>query len=81
VDWTDEIARLLGVDPLEDEQIDRLLHVARDVAHRTERRITPLAAFLMGVAVERRSTAAGASTAFADVLDEVETALPAADPE
>lgn len=49
--WTDRLADALSVMPLEPEDEARLLDAAREVAHRVERRDTPLSAFLMGVAV------------------------------
>jgi hypothetical protein len=53
-DWLATMATRLGVDPLESEQIQELLEVARDVAHGVERKATPLATFLLGAAVQRR---------------------------
>lgn len=51
--WIDRLAERLGEEPLTAAETERLLHVARDVAHRVERRITPLSAFLLGTAVGR----------------------------
>jgi hypothetical protein len=53
-DWLRTLAVTLGVDPLADEQVDQVLDVARDVAHGVERKVTPLATFLLGAAVQRR---------------------------
>lgn len=58
--WIDDLARSVGEEPLTREEVAALLDVARDVAHRVERKITPLSTFLLGVAVGRRQ-AAGAS--------------------
>jgi hypothetical protein len=58
--WIDRLAEALGQDPLTDAETNRLLGSARDVAHRVERKITPLAAFLLGSATGGRM-AAGAS--------------------
>ena len=52
--WIDRLAAALGEDPLTDADTTRLLGSARDVAHRVERRITPLATFLLGTATGRR---------------------------
>ena len=52
--WIDRLAAALGQDPLTDAEATRLLGSARDVAHRVERKITPLAAFLLGAATGRR---------------------------
>jgi uncharacterized protein DUF6457 len=51
--WIEELAAELGEDALTREEVNRLLEAARAVAHRVERRITPLAAFLLGTAVGR----------------------------
>jgi hypothetical protein len=58
--WIDHLANALGEPPLSKEEADTLLEVARDVAHRVERKVTPLSTFLLGVAVGR-GTAAGTS--------------------
>lgn len=58
--WIDDLARSVGEEQLTREEVAALLDVARDVAHRVERKITPLSTFLLGVAVGRRQ-AAGAS--------------------
>ena len=66
-DWIDELAATLGVEALTPTEAEQLLRVARDVAHRVERKDTPLAAFLLGMHVARR-TADG--TARSVALDE-----------
>ena len=53
--WIDELAEALGVDALSAPETERILRVARDVAHRVERKDTPLAAFLLGMDVARRT--------------------------
>ena len=79
--WLNELANTLGVDELSQEEISRLLAVARDVAHGVERRITPLSAFLLGAAVERRN-ASGVSRAAAldDVIASLQQLIPDAEP-
>ncbi|QUR67502.1 molybdopterin-guanine dinucleotide biosynthesis protein MobA [Mycobacterium spongiae] len=59
-DWIDDVARALGEEPLTPAETARLLEVARDVAHRVERKMTPLTTFLAGCVVGRE-LAAGAS--------------------
>ena len=78
-DWIDELAAALEQDELTPDERGRLLGIARDVAHRVERKSTPLAAFLLGSAVGR-AQAAGASrpVAFADTLDRLGAILPEA---
>lgn len=51
--WIDELAAALGEGPLDPAETAQLLEVARDVAHRVERRVTPLSTFLLGTAVGR----------------------------
>ena len=48
--WIDSLEGL-GEPPISAQETDRLLRISRDVAHRVERKATPLAAFLAGVAV------------------------------
>ena len=60
--WIDRLAEGLGQEPLTRDQTDRLLRTSRDVAHRVERKLTPLAAFLIGSAVGG-NVARGASRA------------------
>ena len=46
-----DIAEALGVPPLQAEETRLLLDATRDVAHNSERRYAPLAAFLLGAAM------------------------------
>ena len=75
--WIDRLAAALGEGPLTEAETTRLLGSARDVAHRVERRITPLAAFLLGSATGR-GLAGGASrdAALASALETLEGLLP-----
>ena len=77
-EWIDELAETFGLKPLSADEADRLLRVARDVAHRVERKGTPLAAFLMGMDVASR-VRGGASrqAAINDSIAAVEVLLPA----
>ncbi len=61
-DWIDRLASEFADEPLSAEDVNRLLEASREVAHRVERKITPVSAFLLGAAVGR-ATAAGASRA------------------
>jgi Domain of unknown function (DUF6457) len=60
--WIDRLAQALGEEQLTQDQTTRLLRTSRDVAHRVERKLTPLAAFLIGSAVGG-NVARGASRA------------------
>ena len=51
--WIDEFARTLGEAPLTSTEMSRLLDAAGDVAHRVERKMTPLSTFVVGCAVGR----------------------------
>jgi Domain of unknown function (DUF6457) len=79
-DWLETIATTLGVDPLDAEQIQELLDVARDVAHGVERKATPLATFLLGAAVQRRIGHGSTSQeAFDAATTELRAILPRSD--
>ena len=75
--WIDRLAEALGEDPLTDAETSRLLRSSREVAHRTERKTTPLAAFLLGSAAGR-GVAEGASReqALSAALQTLESLLP-----
>lgn len=75
--WIDRAASAFGEQPLDPDQVDELLLVARDVAHGVERRLTPVAAFLAGMGAGR-ARAAGASLdhAVADAIDTLRSLLP-----
>jgi uncharacterized protein DUF6457 len=75
--WIDDLARVLGEEPLTPAETTRLLDVARDVAHRVERKMTPLAAFMIGCAVGR-DVASGAARAetLSGMLSRLEATLP-----
>lgn len=77
--WIDDFAGALGEEPLTATETSTLLEVARDVAHRVERQVTPLSTFLLGAAVGRR-LAAGASRdeALGAALGELRASLPEA---
>lgn len=77
-DWLMHAAATLGVEPLDDDPQERLLGVARGVAHGVERKLTPIATYLLGAAVERR-VAAGQdrAAAFAGAVADLERAIDA----
>ena len=76
-DWIDELASTLGEGALTPSERNALLGAARDVAHRVERKITPLSTFLIGAAVGREE-AAGATRdeALGRVLAELASLIP-----
>jgi hypothetical protein len=54
MEWLDELADALGVEAPTPGETAHVLEVSRDVAHRVERRVTPVSTFLLGLAVQRR---------------------------
>jgi uncharacterized protein DUF6457 len=82
MDWLDQLAATFGLDPPTPEETVHVLGVARDVAHRVERRITPVATLLVGMSVERRMSAgATRSDAVVAALDDLRSVLPPASEE
>jgi hypothetical protein len=75
--WIDRLATTLHEEPLSQQETTALLEIARDVAHRVERKVTPLSTFLLGLAVGR-ATAGGSTrgTAFDPALAELRATLP-----
>lgn len=77
-DWLMQAATILGVEPLDDDSQERLLEAARDVAHGVERKLTPIATYLLGAAVERRAAAGeDRGAAFAAALADLQGAIDA----
>ena len=78
MEWLDRLAQAFDVDAPTNEEIAAVLDAARDVAHRVERRITPVSTFLLGMHVERL-VAAGASReeALASSITTLRSTLPA----
>jgi uncharacterized protein DUF6457 len=75
--WTEDLAEALEIEPLTTSETDRLLRIARDVAHRVERKGTPLASFLLGMHVARRTTDGSLrSVAIDDAIALAEALLP-----
>jgi hypothetical protein len=80
--WIDELARSLGEAPLTSAETTQLLDAAAEVAHRVERKMTPLSAFVIGCAVGRKLASGGSRTeALNDTLRQLEPLLPPKAPE
>ena len=76
-DWIDELASTLGGEPLTPSERNALLGAARDVAHRVERKITPLSTYLLGEAVGRaQASGATRDEALRSVLDRLASLIP-----
>ena len=75
--WLDELARTVGEEPLTPEETTQLLDAARDVAHRVERKMTPLSTFVIGCAVGRQlASGADRTESIAATLRQLQAALP-----
>jgi len=80
--WIDELARSLGEPPLTSAEMARLLDAAGDVAHRVERKMTPLSTFVVGCAVGRMLASGVERTeALNDALGRLDALLPPETPE
>ncbi|MEX0990954.1 MAG: DUF6457 domain-containing protein [Actinomycetota bacterium] len=80
-DWTDTLAEALHRDPLDSRDTNRLLLAAKDVAHRVERKQTPLAAFLVGEFVGYRMTeGASRMDALTEAMTQLHGLLPESSP-
>jgi Domain of unknown function (DUF6457) len=76
--WIDELALTFDEEPLSSAETGQLLRVARDVAHRVERKETPLAAFLLGMRVARGTADGGPrAAALAEAVASIDAMLPA----
>ncbi len=76
MEWLLQLATELDVDPIDEGRQADLLDVARDVAHQTERKATPLASYLLGEAVGRRIAAGeDPDAAFAAAIADLRRAL------
>jgi hypothetical protein len=75
--WIDDLARTLGEEPLTSAETAQLLDAARDVAHRVERKFTPLSTFVIGCAVGRQlASGADRTESIAATLRQLQAALP-----
>jgi hypothetical protein len=80
--WIDDLARALGEEPLTSTETTRLLDAARDVAHRVERKMTPLSAFVIGCTVGRKvANGSDRTETLSAALRQLEAALPPEAPE
>jgi Domain of unknown function (DUF6457) len=76
-EWTDRLAEALTVEPLDPDDEARLLDASREIAHRVERKDTPLSSFLMGVAVgSMTATGMTRDEAIDEVFEDLARILP-----
>ncbi|MEO8423936.1 MAG: DUF6457 domain-containing protein [Actinomycetota bacterium] len=77
--WIEDLAAAFALEPLSDAETDRLLLISRDVAHRVERKDTPLAAFLLAMNVAARiAEGSPRDTAIDEAIAAVRAMLPPA---
>ena len=75
--WIDELARSLGEAPLTSSETTKLLDAAGDVAHRVERKMAPVSAFVIGCTVGRKlANGADRTETLSDTLRQLESLLP-----
>ncbi len=77
MEWIDRLADGLGLEELSGEETVRLLAASREVAHRVERKVTPLAAFLVGLnAGKAMAEGTTRAIAFDEAVDQLLRRLP-----
>jgi len=80
--WIDELARALGEEPLTSDETTKLLDAAGDVAHRVERKMAPVSAFVIGCAVGRKlASGVDRSETLNETLGQLDALLPPEAPE
>jgi Domain of unknown function (DUF6457) len=81
-DWLERVSEALGEPAIAPAELGALLKLTRDVAHGVERKLAPISAFLIGVAVGQR-TAAGQDRdwAFREAVETTRTFVPVEPPE
>jgi hypothetical protein len=80
--WIDDLSRAVGEEPLTAAEMEQLLDAARDVAHRVERKMTPLSAFVIGCAVGRElANGVDRRETIGAMLRQLDDALPPEAPE
>ena len=78
MEWIEELAVSFGIDPLGPHEITDLLDAARDVAHGVERKVTPVATYLVGMAVQRKlAEGRPHGEALAEALADLRRSIPA----
>jgi hypothetical protein len=76
-DWVDRLADELGDPRVSPGEMGAILRFARRVAHGVERKLAPVSAFVLGVAVGRRTAEGlGREAAFDQALSKANTLVP-----
>jgi len=82
LDPLDRLAQALDVEATTSTETAAILTVARDVAHRIERRITPVSTYLLGLSVaERVAAGAARGDAFTAAIADLRSAMPPEQPD
>jgi hypothetical protein len=77
MEWLDRLAQTFELDAPTNQEIVAVLDAARDVAHRVERKLTPVSTFLLGMNVERQvSAGASRQEALTSAVAALEATLP-----
>lgn len=81
MEWVNALANELRLASLSKHESDHLLAAAREVAHRVERKATPLAMYVVGLAVGRQLAERQRDEAIEDVIHTLLVRLPEAEAE
>jgi hypothetical protein len=78
MDWVDGLATELRLDALSKHETDHLLSASKEVAHRVERKATPLAMYVVGLSVGRQIADRTRDDAIEDAIHALLLRLPPA---
>jgi uncharacterized protein DUF6457 len=79
MEWIDRLAAELQLDPLSAHENEHLLTVSREIAHRVERKATPLAMYVLGLAVGSQMADRQRDDAIEDAIHTLLLRLPPVD--
>jgi uncharacterized protein DUF6457 len=81
MEWVNALANELRLASLTKHESDHLLAASREVAHRVERKATPLAMYVVGLAVGRQLAERHRDEAIEDVIHTLLVRLPEPEPD
>jgi hypothetical protein len=76
MEWVDSLAGELELEALTKHERDHLLEASREVAHRVERKATPLAMYVIGLSVGRQLANRSRDDAIEDAIHALLLRLP-----
>lgn len=79
MDWVDSLAAELHLEALSAHEREHLLSASREVAHRVERKATPLALYVLGLSVGSQMTDRTRDDAIEDAIHALLMRLPPAE--